>query len=376
MRRRLLNVLNLGLKELRSLWRDKVILLLILWVFTGGIYTVSKAASQELHNAPIAVVDHDRSALSERIIQSFYGPYFLPAQRIGADQEDPGLDSGRYIFVLDIPPDFERDVLAGRSPDIQVNIDATSMSQAFIGAGYIRNIVLGEVSAFLSGSRDSSAQAIDTEIHVKFNPNLTSYWFGSVMELINNITMLSIILTGAAVVREREYGTLEHLLVMPLSATEIMLAKVWSMSLVVLAATAASITLMVQGVLGVPIAGSVPLFLFGAMLQLFATASIGIFLGTVARNMPQLGLIMILVILPLELLSGGVTPRESMPGAVQAVMEIAPTTHFVALAQAILYRGAGWDVVWPRMLAILAISAGFFAAALSLFRKSLARSSG
>ncbi|MDD3311415.1 ABC transporter permease [Pseudodesulfovibrio sp.] len=376
MNRRLLNVYNLGIKELRSLWRDKVMLLLILWVFTGGIYTVSKAASQELHNAPIAVVDHDRSVLSERIVQSFYGPYFLPAERIDAAKEDAGLDAGRYIFVLDVPPDFEKDVLAGREPDVQVNIDATSMSQAFIGAGYIQNIVLGEVNAFVAGKRESADPVIATEAHVKFNPNLISFWFGSVMELINNITMLSIILTGAAVVREREYGTLEHLLVMPVDAIEIMLAKVWSMSLVVLAATAMSLELVVKGVLGVPVAGAVPLFLLGALLQLFATSSIGIFLGTVARNMPQLGLIMILVILPLELLSGGVTPRESMPRAVQMVMEVAPTTHFVALAQAILYRGAGFSIVWPRLLAILAISVGFFAAALSLFRKSLARSSG
>lgn len=372
----LLNVFNLGLKELRSLWRDKIILVLILWVFTGGIYAVSKAASQELHNAPVAVVDHDRSPLSERIVQAFYPPYFLPAQRIDAREMDPGLDSGRFIFVLDVPPDFEKDVLAGRNPDIQVNIDATSMSQAFVGAGYIRNIVLGEVSEFVKGTRESGDPVIATEMHVKFNPNLTSYWFGSVMELINNITMLSVILTGAAVVREREYGTLEHLLVMPLNAAEIMLSKVWSMSLVVLAATSMSLYLVVKGVLGVPVAGSIPLFLVGAMLQLFATSSIGIFLGTVARNMPQLGLIMILVILPLELLSGGVTPRESMPVLVQDVMLIAPTTHFVSLAQAILYRGGGFAIVWPKLLAIFAISCTFFAAALSLFRKSLARSSG
>lgn len=370
----LLNVYNLGIKELRSLWRDKVMLLLILWVFTGGIYAVAKAASLELNNAPIAVVDEDRSALSERIIQSFYGPYFLKPEHISLDQVDKGLDAGRFSFVLDIPSGFEKDVLAGHNPDIQVNIDATSMSQAFIGAGYIQNIVLGEVNGFVQRRLGTTAPIIATATHVKFNPNLTSFWFGSVMELINNITMLSIILTGAAVVREREYGTLEHLLVMPLNAAEIMLSKIGSMSLVVLAATAFSLFFVVRGVLEVPVAGSMSLFLLGAMLQLFATSSMGIFLGTVARNMPQLGLIMILVILPLEMLSGGVTPRESMPQFVQTIMLGAPTTHFVSLAQAILYRGAGWDVVWPKLVAIFSISCVFFAAALSMFRKSLARS--
>jgi len=186
--------------------------------------------------------------------------------------------------------------------------------------------------------------------------------------------MLSIMLTGAALIREREHGTLEHLLVMPLNAVEILLGKIWSMGLVVLTAACLSLYFMVEGVLGVPIAGSVPLFMFGAFLHLFATTALGVFMGTLARSMPQLGLLMILIILPLEMLSGGVTPRESMPGMVQDIMLAAPTTHFVSMAQAILYRGAGLEVVWPSLLAIVAIGSVFFALSLSLFRKSLAAS--
>lgn len=372
--RRPLNVYRLGIKELRSLWRDKVLLCIILWAFTGGIYVVAKATSQELHNAPIAVVDEDRSVLSGRIVQAFYGPHFQTPRLISLAEMDPGMDSGRYTFVLDIPPDFQRDVLNGRRPAIQVNIDATVMTQSFIGAGYIQNIVNGEVNEFVRGFRDASAPVIRLVTRIKFNPNLTSSWFGSVMEIINNITMLSILLTGAALVREREHGTLEHLMVMPLSATEILLGKVWSMSLVVVAAVGFSLYVVVRGLLDVPLAGSVPLFLCGALLQFFASAAIGIFLGTISRNMPQLGMLMIMVILPLEILSGGVSPRESMPELVQGIMMVAPTTHFVSLAQAILYRGADLSMVWPRFLAILAIGLGFFLLALGLFRRSLARS--
>lgn len=191
------------------------------------------------------------------------------------------------------------------------------------------------------------------------------------MEIINNITMLSIILTGAALIREREHGTLEHLLVMPLEAAEIMLAKIWSMGLVVLLSAGLSLYLIVQGLLNVPIAG-LPLFMFGALLHLFSTTSLAIFLGIVSRNMPQLGLLMILVILPLQMLSGGITPRESMPELVQNIMLATLTTHFVSLAQAILYREAGADVVWLQFLAIIIIGAVLFLLALSLFRKSLA----
>jgi len=372
--RRILNIYRLGIKELRSLAHDRILLIIIIWAFTGGIYAASTATSQELHNAPIAVVDEDQSKLSARIITAFYGPYFKVPVIISHADIDPGLDAGIYTFVLNIPPDFERDVVAGRQPSIQVNIDATRMSQAFIGAGYIQSIINGEMNEFLKGYRHGAILPITLVPQVKFNPNLSSTWFASIMELINNVTMLSIMLTGAALIREREHGTLEHLLVMPLNAVEILLGKIWSMGLVVLAVACLSLYFMVEGVLSVPIAGSVPLFMFGAFLHLFATTALGVFMGTLARSMPQLGLLMILTILPLEMLSGGVTPRESMPVIVQNIMLAAPTTHFVSMAQAILYRGAGLNVVWPSLLALAAIGSVFFVLSLSLFRRSLAAS--
>ncbi len=369
--RHMTNILQLGLKELRSLWYDKVLLLFVVWAFTGMIYSVASATSQELHNAPIAIVDEDRSPLSERIIDAFYGPYFKTPDLIPLTEVDPALDAGRYTFALDIPPDFERDVLAGKQPAIQVNIDATRMTQAFIGANYIQSIVSGEINEFVEGYRAEYRLPIGLAVRIRFNPNLTSAWFGSVMELVNVITMISIILTGAAVIREREHGTLEHLLAMPLTPFEIVAAKIWANGLVVLLATGLSLGLVIQGLLGVPISGSVALFLLGAALHLFATTSMGIFLGTVARSMPQLGLLMILILLPLQLLSGGVTPRESMPDVVQNLMLFAPTTHFVKISQAILYRAAGIEVVWSAFLAIIAIGAVFFLVALARFRSSV-----
>ena len=366
------NILQLGIKELRSLWHDKVLLLFVVFAFTGMIYSVSSATSQELHNAPIAVVDEDRSPLSERIVNAFYGPYFKTPEIIAFPDIDPALDSGRFTFVLNIPSDFERDVLAGKRPDIQVNIDATRMTQAFIGDNYIQNIVNGEINEFVRGYRAEYELPISLITRIKFNPNLTSTWFGSIMELMNVITLISIILTGAAVIREREHGTLEHLLVMPVTPFEIVSAKIWANGLVILLAASLSLLMVIQGLLNVPVHGSITLFLLGVSIHLFATTSMGIFLGTVARSMPQLGLLMILVLIPLQLLSGGVTPRESMPELVQQIMLFAPTTHFVKFAQAILYRGAGWDVVWPQFLALLAIGATFFSIALSRFRKAVA----
>lgn len=369
----LANILYLGIKELRSLQHDLALVLLILWAFSMGVYSAATSMPESLHNAAIAVVDEDQSQLSERLIQAFQEPYFRTPERIDLSEMDRGMDAGRYTFTLNIPPNFQRDVLAGRSPAIQLNVDATQVSMAFTGAGYIQNIGASEVADFVRRYRGELQQPAELALRIQFNPNLTRAWFGSVMEVINQITMLSIILTGAALIREREHGTVEHLLVMPVTPLEIMLAKVWSMGLVVLTAAALSLLLVVQGWLQVPIEGSIALFLAGAALHLFATTSMGIFFGTVARSMPQLGLLIILVLLPLQILSGGTTPRESMPELVQQIMLAAPTTHFVALAQAILYRGAGLPIVWPYMLAIAGIGALFFVAALSRFRKTLAQ---
>ena len=365
------NILNLGIKELRSLARDPMMLALIVYSFTFAIYSAATAMPETLNKAPIAIVDEDRSPLSARIAGAFYPPYFAPPVTITQAEMDARMDAGLDTFALDIPPEFQRDVLAGRMPTVQLNVDATRMSQAFTGSGYVHSIVSGEVREFADRYRADAAPPVDLVLRARFNPELNKVWFGSVMEVINQVTMLSIILTGAALIREREHGTIEHLLVMPVTPFEIMTSKVWAMALVVLAACSLSLVFVVQGLLAVPIEGSVTLFLAGAALHLFATTSMGIFLGTVARSMPQFGLLLMLVLLPLQMLSGGTTPRESMPEVVQFVMLAAPTTHFVALAQAILYRGAGLSVVWPQFAALAVIGSVLFGYVLARFRSTI-----
>jgi len=367
------NIYRLGIKELWSLARDPIMLVLIAYTFTVSIYVSATAMKETLNKAPIAIVDEDSSPLSARIASAFYPPRFKPPAMISLAEIDTGMDSGDYTFVLDIPPDFQRDVLAGRSPTIQLNVDATRMSQAFSGSSYVQQMALGEVNEFVQRHRGNAPAPVELALRARFNPNLDSVWFGALMELINNVTMLSIILTGAALIREREHGTIEHLLVMPVTPAEIMLAKVWSMGLVVLLSSALSLAFIVQGVLRVPIEGSIALFLFCAALHLFATTSMGIFMATLARSMPQFGMLAVLILLPLQLLSGGVTPRESMPVFVQNFMLAAPTTHFVAAAQGILYRGAGFSVVWPQFLALAGIGAVLFAFSLNRFRQTISQ---
>lgn len=365
------NILQLGIKELRGLVRDPMLLILIIYAFSLAVYTGATAMPETLNKATIAIVDEDRSPLSTRIVAAFYPPYFTMPSQITTTEMDRRMDGGLDTFALNIPPDFQRDLLAGRSPTIQLNIDATRMTQAFSGNGYIQSIVSGTVEEFITRYRPSDTVPVGLVLRARFNPELNNSWFAGVMNLIDNITMLSIILTGAALIREREHGTIEHLLVMPVTPFEIMVSKVWSMGLVVFTASSLSLVFVVQGALAIPIEGSLALFMLGTALHLFATTSMGIFLATVAGSMPQFGLLMMLILLPLQVLSGGMTPRESMPEIVQTIMLAAPNTHFVMLAQSILYRGAGLSVVWPQLLALIVIGTGLFTFSLRRLRKSL-----
>lgn len=367
----LANVLYLGTKELQGLIRDPALVLLIVYSFTFNIYMAATAAPESLNKAAVSIVDEDRSQLSARMIDALYPPHFLPPKLIDASDVDARMNAGLDTFVIDIPPNFQRDLLAGHRPSLQLNIDATRMTQAFSGGRYILQIVSDEIGAFVNRGSEGEPPPAELSLRAAFNPQLSEAWFGSVTEVISAVTMLSIILTGAALIREREHGTIEHLLVMPVTPTEIMLAKIWSMGLVVLLATTYSLFVIVEGALQVPLQGSMLLFLCGAVLQLVAATCMGIFLATVAGSMPQFGLLLMLVLLPLQILSGGMTPRESMPLAIQWIMSAAPNTHFVIMAQAVLFRDAGLAVVWPQLLWLLVIACVFFILSLRRFRAFL-----
>jgi ABC-2 type transport system permease protein len=367
------NIFWLGTKEIRSFLRDWVLVGLTIWAFSIVVIAQAQSNSQELHNASIAYVDEDHSELSRRIVGAFLPPYFHTAQPIAERDIIPLMNTGRYTFIIDIPPDFEKYVLGGRAPAIQVNVDATAMVQAGLGSGYAQQIITTEIQDFLARKQGAPLSPVNIDVRVMFNPNIDTAWFTSVMGIINNVTMLGIILAGAAIVREREHGTMDHLLVMPLTPFEIAMSKVWANSLVITLAAGLSLYLVVRMLLQVPIVGSVPLFMLGVAVYLFFTCAIGIFLGTIARTMPQLGLLFMLIFLPMNLLSGSNTPLESMPRWLATIMQASPSTHFVSFAQAILYRGAGIDVVWPQFVFVGVIGAIFLAIAILRFRSTSAQ---
>jgi ABC-2 type transport system permease protein len=363
------NIYRLIVKELRSIRADPMVLVLVAYTFSVAIYTVATGASTEVKDLTVGVVDEDNSDLSRRLPNAFNPPLFKPPVLIPASEIDANMDNERLIFVLEIPPRFEMDLLAGRQTSLQLNVDATALAQAGNGSVYIKTIIGQEIANFLAGRETGVNAPVNVVIRAKFNPNLYAYWFSSVMQVVNNITLLAVILTGAALIREREQGTVEHLLVMPVVPAEIMLSKIIANGLVILIAAGLSLSFVVEGLLKVPIAGSLTLFLAGATLYTFTVAALGILLGTIATTMGQFALLAAPVLLIMQLLSGGATPMESMPVWLQYLMQItSPTPHFVAFSQAVLYRGADLTIVWPLLAAMAVIGSVYFAFALKRFR--------
>lgn len=367
------HIAQLGVKELLSLFRDPVMLFLIAYSFTFSVYTPAKSAVMDVINASIAVVDEDDSTASRQIRDALLPPLFLPPAQLNFSDVNRAMNKGEYTFVIDLPHKFQSDLRKGATPTVEVVADATAMSQAGRGPEYIRKIINQEVQPFWAGSNNpDNRDLVRLNTRARFNPNMQQGWFVAINQIINNISVLAIFLTGAAVLREREHGTLEHLLVMPLQPYELMFAKIWANGLVVVVAAMASLFLVVKGLLGVPVAGSIALFAIGLFVYLFSVTALGIMLATLVRSMPQFGLLAFPVFIVMSLLSGGQTPLDSMPLVLQKIMQFVPSTHFVAFSQAVLFRDADLSMVWPELLKMFLIGTAYTIFTLSRFRKMLA----
>ena len=375
MMRSFTNIFWLTGKELKSLLTDVIMMVLILWSFGFSIMMEAGGAGDTVRNASIAIIDEDRSPLTRRVANALMQPWFQTPREMTADEAALAMERREIMFALSFPPDFAADTLKGRSPEAQLIADATAVSQAQLGTDYIRNIVQAESQLFLTGTLDAPPPRVALQVRRAFNPNSNPVWFKAMSSLLNQLSVLTIILTGAAMLREREHGTIEHLMVMPLTPVEVALSKVLATMLVVLTAFSASLILVVQGMLGVPLAGSIWLLIGGAAVYLWAASAIGILLGTLARSMAQFALLVILVIIPIMMLSGGMGGAvESQPDMVQRMTWFLPSRHFLAFAKAVAFRGAGVLTVWPQLLVMIGLGAVFFTASLLLFRRSMSTS--
>ncbi|MEW6326561.1 MAG: ABC transporter permease [Thermodesulfobacteriota bacterium] len=353
-------MLSLTRKEFSQILRDKALLFILAWAFTGAIYTAGHGMSMEVERFPTVIYDIDKGPLSRELVSRFRMPYFKVLAYLHREEEiTQWLDSGKASMAVVIPPDFQRKVSGNTEAKIQVITDGTISMSATIAIAYVAQIASSysievlEKQGMVTRSTFENLPLIDERLRVEFNPNILSSWFTSLLELLNMFTMVSLLLTAAAMVREKEYGTLEQLLASPLRPGEIFMAKIIPTIIIVLSLSFLSIFLVLKPAFGVPIRGSLFLFYSIAAIYVFTMSSLGIAIAVVARNLAQAMMIMLLILAPMLFLSGAWTPPEAMAPWMQWASHISPMRYFIDFGYSVLFKGNGIAYVWQDIVGIM-----------------------
>lgn len=364
-------------KELLQLARDGFLVFAIVFLFTADIY-LTRNVRLELNHATVLMHDADHSAASRELIYRFRPPYF----KLGGEIQDSHemlalLDQGQALVVLDIPAHFQRDLLRGQPTDVQVLVDTSNTVLGTLAANYSAQIIgrYGFEAALdrmgVSEQSLGNVPMIEDRHRVWYNPNQNDQWFIPIAELLVVITILAIMLPAAAAVREKERGTIEQLLVSPLTPALILLPKVMAMTLVILAGTAISLFGVLVPVFQVPIKGSLPLFFAVTTLYTVATSGLGLYIATLSRNLAQAAMLAIFILMPMIFLSGAWTPPEAMPAGLREAMYLSPLYYFIEMGYGILLKGAGLDVLWDSLLGLTLLGIGIFVFGVRRFRRQL-----
>jgi ABC-2 type transport system permease protein len=363
MRRRLLAMVR---KEFSQLFRDVPMLLILIWAFTVGVYASGHGGATELSKYPIVVYDLSQSPASRELVSRFRAPYFKLVGSARSDAEVVAmLDRSQANLAVVIPPDFERRARQGNAR-FQVISDGSQSMMATIAGGHIAGIA-GDYSVELlerglggAGLGAARVPQVDVRPRVAYNPNLTETWFSSLLEVFSQTTMVAMLLAAAAMVREREHGTVEHLLVSPLRPLELFAAKLVPVVTLVPLANLASVLAIVHGVFSTPIRGSLMLFYVVSVVYVFAMASLGLGIAVLARTLGQAMMLVLLALYPMTLLSGAFSPPESQGAFMRAFSLLSPVRYYVDFGYQVLFKGNGLGYVWLDVAGILALGLTLF----------------
>lgn len=358
-------------KELAQLFRDVPLIVVLLWAFGGSIYVHGHGVSSEINRYPIVVFDLSRSEASRELVGRLHPPYFKIVGYAASERDVVNaLDLAKASAAIVIPADFEDRLRSGQA-DYQVIADGTLSTAATIAGAHLATITR-EYNQYLQsrgGRVVRRAPQVDARIRVAFNPNQTNAWFASVLELLNMTTEVSILLTAAALVREKERGTLDQLLVTPLRPAELFAAKIAPTLLVVLSLSLLALFGIIRGVFHVPIRGSLLLFYGVTACYVFAVSSLGLAIAVIVRNVAQAMMVLILILFPMLFLSGARNPVETMEPWMRYLSLISPMRYYIDFGYQVLFKGNGLAYVWPDLLGIAVIGALMFGFAVVRFRR-------
>lgn len=367
-------------KELVQFLRDRVMLVLILWLYTGEVIMCTHSLSLEAENLPLAVVDLDATPASRALTRAFVaGDAFRLAARAGSEaQAEALLQAGNARLALVIPETFARDLARGGPAAVQLLLDGADSNIAAQARGYALAVVQGFAPPPDLGPGQTAQWRPDTAralrhatVHavtrVWYNPDQRSERFTVLSMIALAGLIVGVIHPAASIVRERETGTLEQLRVTPIGTAELFVAKTLPTLLMGLLSVLPS--LVIARVFAVPLAGSLGLFLALTAVFLFSAIGLGVLVAALARTLQQALLLAFFGLFPLLFLSGTIAPVESMPEVLQRAAHLSPLRHYMDVILGVFLKGAGLAELWPQALALLAIGTALYATAWAVFRR-------
>lgn len=339
--------------------------------FIVAVYISGTGVTQDLQNSMLLVHDGSNTPSSRELLYRFHEPYFRRVATVASDRSGvEKLDKGASMLLLDIPTDFSETLNRGaRTATVQMLIDTSNVTMGYLAAAYGDRITTtfnddwADRALGRYGLEARTLPSVGNATRIWFNPNLNGHWFNAIGQWLTMMTVIAILLPAMALVREREHGTVEQLLVAPLTPAQIMLSKAIAMTLVNVLGTVASVYLVLRPLIGVPFAGSAWLLFSTTALYVFSVAGIGLLIGAFARSSAEVGMMVVLIVVPMTALSGTWTAPEAMPAWSQYLLQFSTLHHFIECAYGILLRGAGLRTLWSSILAMALLGAAAFGAA-------------
>ncbi|MDD5556600.1 MAG: ABC transporter permease [bacterium] len=366
------------IKEFLQVFRDPRMRTMIFVSPLVQVIVFGYAANMDVRNVPVAVYDLDNTRESRDLIRSFtYSRYFRARYAISTDREQAGLiNRARASAVLRFDRGFGRDIRGNRSAPFQLILDATDSNTASIVLGYAGQIVDEYAGRVLAGREATYAggaparPSVDMRVRTWFNENLesTDYYLPGVIALI--VTVMSLLLTAMAIVREKEIGTMEQLIVSPLRPIELILGKITPFAVI---AVGEMFVLVIVAVawFDIPMRGGVLLLLGATIIYLLTTLGIGLFISTISSTQQEAMLSSFFFFFPANLLSGFTYPIQNMPVVIRYVTYLNPLRYYLVILRGIFLKGVGIDILWPQILALFVMGLVVIVFSALKFRKTL-----
>jgi ABC-2 type transport system permease protein len=358
-------------KELFHIIRDTGLLIFIVYAFSLDIYTAAQGFSIIPEKVSISVYDEDNSYRSRELIDRIQPPAFRrPDILTNRHEIDTLLNDSKTVVSLVIPAGFERD-LYRKGASVQVLVDGTQSAAAYLSSAYLQ-FIIGRYSEDIAEKRMRTMEgedlpSVDMRSRVFFNPEIKDQIFEGLNELFHVITLIGMILPASILIREKEYGTIEQIMISPLNVRKLLFMKIVAASLFLLTMIGLCYELVLKLWLGFPLKGSLGGFLFISLVYSLATSGLAFIIASISKRLSQIGLLTIVIFAPMMLLSGGWVPPEALPGWLRRLTVISPLKYYMDLGISFLIRGAGMDLLLPPLVSLFLLGSAFILAGYILY---------